>query len=138
MYLHVCIHKCVYTHIGSMHSIYHSHACTRTHACISDRRGPSLHCKEFGGERQAQTVSFRAPSVSPDRRLVQARLAQANDTRYAAGILVTSHLGKTRELAAYCGFVFQRRTIRSAVCCELSLSFTGAPWGSAAEPREPG
>ena len=34
-------------------------------------------CKEFGGERQAQTASFCARSVSPDRRLVQARLTRA-------------------------------------------------------------
>ena len=36
-----------------------------------------VHCKEFRGECQAQTASFCARRVSPDRRLVQARLARA-------------------------------------------------------------
>ena len=36
--------------------------------------------RNFGGRHQAQTVSFRGRHVSPDRRLVQTRLARAKQT----------------------------------------------------------
>ena len=41
------------------------------------RTDSSSHYKESRGKRPAQTVSFHARRVSPDRRLVRAHLARA-------------------------------------------------------------
>ena len=107
MYTYIYIYMYTYTHTHVYIYIY-IYICV----CIG------------GGDRQAQTVSFCARRVSPDRRLVQARLARAKRAVatirwYAPGRLVASHLGKTRELANYCGSVFNAEKNKKNDCGHL-------------------
>ena len=81
--------------------------------------------EEFGGDRQAQTASFCARRVSPARSGASGsgQKGGGNYTLACAGRLVASHLRKTRELAKYCIFIFQRWNKTTCKIWYLSLHF---------------
>ena len=84
-------------------------------------------CEGSGGERQAETVSLCARRVSPDRRLVQARLARAKKAvaiirRYAPGRLLASHIMENKRACINIADFYFNVQYKPATFCKLTHS----------------